>query len=95
MKFAEVFGPLAWIIKVRVEGLRRQPEATQGSTVSAGALRGILLAAGLVLSLSGEAGAQAAALVRGPLRGDPRRWNWRRFPARQLAMLRRAPCWRG
>ncbi len=54
---------------VRVEGLRRQPEALRGEDVTAGALRGVLLAAGLVLSLSGEAGLQASALVRGTLRG--------------------------
>jgi hypothetical protein len=54
---------------VRVEGLRRQPEGLRGTGVSAGALRGMLLAAGLVLSLSGAAGSQAAALVRGTLRG--------------------------
>lgn len=35
----------------------------------AAALRGVLGAAGLVLSLSGEAGAQASAMVRGVLRG--------------------------
>jgi hypothetical protein len=54
---------------VRVEGVRRQPDAVQGTTVSAAALRGVLLAAGLVLSLSGAAGSQAAALVRETLRG--------------------------
>jgi hypothetical protein len=54
---------------VRVEGLKRQPEATRGNGVSAGVMRGLLLASGLVLSLSGAAGAQAAALVRGTLRG--------------------------
>jgi hypothetical protein len=54
---------------VRVEGVRRQADAVQGTTVSAAALRGVLLAAGLVLSLSGAAGSQAAALVRGALRG--------------------------
>jgi hypothetical protein len=52
---------------VRVEGLRRQPDGLQGE--AAAALRGVLLAAGLVLSLSGAAGAQALALVRGTLRG--------------------------
>lgn len=52
---------------VRVEGRRRQPEGLQGE--KAAALRGVLLAAGLVLSLSGAAGAQALALVRGTLRG--------------------------
>ena len=41
---------------VRVEGLRRRPEELRGEGVSSGALRGVLLAAGLVLSLSGEAG---------------------------------------
>ena len=54
---------------VRVEGLRRQPERLRGADLQAGALRGVLLAAGLVLSLSGEAGVQASALVRGTLRG--------------------------
>jgi hypothetical protein len=54
---------------LRVEGLRRQPEGLRGEGVSAAALRGVLLAAGLVLSLSGAAGSQASALVRGTLRG--------------------------
>jgi hypothetical protein len=54
---------------VRVEGWRRQPEAVRGTTASAAALRGALLAAGLVRSLSGAAGSQAAALVRGTRRG--------------------------
>jgi hypothetical protein len=54
---------------VRVEGLRRQPEGLRGEAVSAAALRGVLLAAGLVLSLSGEAGSHASALVRATLRG--------------------------
>jgi hypothetical protein len=54
---------------VRVEGLRRQPAGLQGIGVQAGALRGVLLTAGLVLSLSGPAGSQALALVRGTLRG--------------------------
>jgi len=54
---------------LRVEGLRRQPEGLQGAGGQAGALRGVLLAAGLVLSLSGAAGSQALALVRGTLRG--------------------------
>ncbi len=53
---------------VRVEGLRRQRGGLHGAGVKAGALRGVLLAAGLVLSLSGAAGAQASALVRGALR---------------------------
>ena len=54
---------------VRVEGLRRQPEGRRGAGVAAAALRGVLLAAGLVLALSAEAGAQASALVGGTLRG--------------------------
>ena len=41
---------------VRVEGLRRRPEQLRGEGVSSGALRGVLLAAGLVLSLSGAGG---------------------------------------
>lgn len=54
---------------VRVQGLRRRPEQLRGEGVSCGALRGVLLAAGLVLSLSGEVGSQAVAGVRGVLRG--------------------------
>jgi hypothetical protein len=54
---------------VRVEGLRRQPDRCRAEGVSAAALRGVLLAAGVVLALSGEAGAQASALVRATLRG--------------------------
>jgi hypothetical protein len=54
---------------VRVEGLRRRPEALRGETVSARALRGVLLVAGCVVTLSGTVGAEAGALVRGVLRG--------------------------
>jgi hypothetical protein len=54
---------------VRVEGLRRHPEATQGEGPGAAALRGVLLVAGLVLSLSGAAGTKALGLVRGVVRG--------------------------
>jgi hypothetical protein len=54
---------------LRVEGLRRQPEVLRRTGLSSGALRGVLLAAGLVLSLSGEAGSQALAGVRGIVRG--------------------------
>jgi hypothetical protein len=54
---------------VQVEGLRQQPEALRGEGASARAGRGLLLACGLVLSLSGEAGQQALALVRGVLSG--------------------------
>lgn len=54
---------------VRVEGLRRRPEQLRGKGVSSGALRGVLLTAALVLSLSGAAGTQAVAGVRGVMRG--------------------------
>src|SRR5262245_1493038 len=53
---------------VRVEGQRRAAEAGCG-TGGVAARWGVLLAAGLVLSLSHEAGAQVVALVRGVLRG--------------------------
>jgi hypothetical protein len=49
---------------VQVEGLRRQPEGLRGQEARAGALRGVLLAAGLVLTLSGAAGVRAGAEVR-------------------------------
>ncbi len=52
---------------VRVEGLRRQPDRLRGEEEAAGALRGVMLACGLVLSLSAEAGARAVSLVRGVL----------------------------
>jgi hypothetical protein len=54
---------------VQVEGLRRRPEGLRGEGPSAAALRGVLLAAGLVLSLAGPAGAEALARVRGVLGG--------------------------
>jgi hypothetical protein len=54
---------------VQVEGLRRRPEGLRGEGPSAGALRGVLLAAGLVLSLAGPAGAEALTRVRGVLGG--------------------------
>lgn len=54
---------------VRVEGLRRRPEKVRAEGVSSGALRGVLLTAGLVLSLSGVVGTEAVGLVRGVLRG--------------------------
>jgi hypothetical protein len=54
---------------VRVEGLRRQPAAARGASPSAAALRGVLLAAGLVLALAGAPGSKAAELVHGALRG--------------------------
>ena len=54
---------------VRVEGLRQQPQALRGAGPSAAALRGILLAASLVLTRSGEAGRKAAQGVREALRG--------------------------
>jgi hypothetical protein len=54
---------------VQVEGLRRRPQALREEGPSAAALRGVLLAAGLVLSLAGPAGAEALARVRGVLAG--------------------------
>jgi hypothetical protein len=54
---------------LQVEGLRRRPEGLRGEDASAAALRGVLLAAGLVLSLSGSAGAEALTRVRGVLSG--------------------------
>jgi hypothetical protein len=51
------------------EGLRRQPEAVRGEGVAAAALRGVLLTAGWVLSLSGATGLKASELVRKTLRG--------------------------
>jgi hypothetical protein len=54
---------------VRVEGLRRQPEVLRGEGPTPGARRGVLLAAGLILSLSGETGCQAVGRVCGVLRG--------------------------
>jgi hypothetical protein len=54
---------------VRVEGLRRQGEGLRGAGPLAGALRGVLLAWGLVLSLSGAAGTAAVQRVRGVLNG--------------------------
>jgi hypothetical protein len=54
---------------VRVEGLGQRPEALQGEGPQARALRGVLLAATLVLTLAQEAGQRARALVRGVLAG--------------------------
>ena len=53
---------------VQAEGLRHRPEGLQGTGPSAAALRGVLLATSLVLSLSGTAGAVALTQVRGVLR---------------------------
>ena len=54
---------------VQVEGLRRQPEGLRAEGTSAGALRGVLLVAGLVLTLSGDVGQRAWAEVRKILDG--------------------------
>jgi hypothetical protein len=54
---------------IQVEGLRRQPEGLRGEGATAGALRGVLLAAGLVLTLSGAVGKRALAEVRELLDG--------------------------
>jgi hypothetical protein len=54
---------------VQVEGLGRQPARLRSEGQQAAALRGMLVAAGLVLALSGAAGVEALALVRGVLGG--------------------------
>jgi hypothetical protein len=54
---------------LRLEGLRRRPEALRGEGPSARALRGVVVAAGLALSLAGPAGSQAQRLVRAVLDG--------------------------
>jgi hypothetical protein len=54
---------------VQVEGLRRRPEALRDAGPAAGALRGMLWAAGLVLTLSGPAGPAALTRVREVLDG--------------------------
>jgi hypothetical protein len=53
---------------VQVEGLRQRPEGLRGASLSAAALRGVLLATGLVLTLSGAEGTEAVAWVRQVLR---------------------------
>jgi hypothetical protein len=50
---------------VQTEGLRQRPEGLRGDGPSPAALRRMLLAASLVLALSGAEGAQAVAQVRG------------------------------
>jgi hypothetical protein len=69
-KLAAVSAPTE-VVKaaLQVEGLRRQPEGLRGEGTSAGALRGVLLAAGLVLTLSGQGGERALAEVRKILDG--------------------------
>jgi hypothetical protein len=49
---------------VRQEGLRHCPEALQGETPQAAALRGVLLLCAVVLSKAGAEGLQAAAAVK-------------------------------
>jgi hypothetical protein len=49
---------------VRQEGLRRRPEALQGDSPSAAALRGIVLVCAVVLSKAGAVGEEAVAAVR-------------------------------
>jgi hypothetical protein len=53
---------------VQAEGLRQRPERLRGASSSAAALRGIVLATGLVLSLSGPLALEAVAQVRQVLR---------------------------
>jgi hypothetical protein len=49
------------------EGLRRQPEALRGEGRRAAVLRGLVLVSGVVVSLPGEAGAEAVRAVSGAL----------------------------
>lgn len=49
---------------VRQEGLRRQPEALQGASQPAAALRGMLLLCAVVLGKAGTEGQQAVAAIR-------------------------------
>jgi hypothetical protein len=53
---------------VQAEGLRHRPEKLSGKGPSAAALRGVLLATGLVLALSGTEGTAAVAQVQSVLR---------------------------
>jgi hypothetical protein len=54
---------------VRAETLRRRPEALRGDSPAAAVARGVLLVAGVTLSLGQEVGTRALALVRGVLDG--------------------------
>jgi hypothetical protein len=54
---------------VRAEGLRRRPELLQGQGPQAAALRGVALAAAVLVASLGEAAAQALAQARSALRG--------------------------
>jgi hypothetical protein len=53
---------------VQAEGLRQRPEGVRGASPSAAALRGVLLATGMVLALSGPVALEAVAQVRQVLR---------------------------
>jgi hypothetical protein len=53
---------------VQAEGLRQRREGLRGASPSAATLRGVLLATGLVLTLSGAEGSAAVAQVRQVLR---------------------------
>ena len=52
---------------VQAETLRRRPELLRGDTPAAAVARGLLLVAGVTLSLGQETGTRALALVRGVL----------------------------
>jgi hypothetical protein len=54
---------------LQVAGARRRPEALAGAGARSAALRAVVLASSLVLSLAGAAGAEALARVRGVLSG--------------------------
>jgi len=62
------FAPEVKQAAVRQEGLRRQPEALQGESPSAAALRGILLLCGVVLGKAGAEGQDAVAAIGDILR---------------------------
>jgi hypothetical protein len=53
---------------VQAEGLRQRPEGLREASPSGAALRGVLLATGLVLALAGAEGTEAVAQVRQVLR---------------------------
>ena len=52
---------------VRQEGLKRRPELLQGESLTAAAMRGVLLVSALLLSQAGEVGKQAVTEVRAVL----------------------------
>jgi hypothetical protein len=55
---------------VRQEGLRRRPEALQGDSAQAAALRGVCLLCAVILTKAGDLGTQAVKAVRAILRSS-------------------------